>query len=96
VAEFLAVALKPCDWVTLATMLVTGFGVGWFFLRSITSRAGLATWGVVVVGTAFFAFACTSRALQGVVNWPAWIGVWVLWLVFSAGAYLAMKPRRAA
>lgn len=94
--EFLDRAFHACDPATVLTVLVVGLGLGAIFLRSISQRAGLTAWAMAVVGTAFFAFACVSRALQGVVNWPGWIGVWALWLVFTAGAYLAIKVRRSA
>lgn len=90
-SDFLDRAFRACDPITLVAVFVSGLGFGAAFLRALTIRAGWSAAAMFVAGSVFFSFCLISRALQGVIAWPGWIGVWVLWLLFTLGTFLAVR-----
>lgn len=93
---FLERAFRVTDPITMVTVGLIGIVLGALFFAAFVApgRRWVASFAMLVVGVVFFTFCAMSRALQGVVEWPGWIGVGVLWLVFTAGAHAGLVLRR--
>ncbi len=94
--DFLRAAFSVVDPVTAAGLFAVGIVYGLTFLAAVIPGRSRDTWalaGMAMTGLVFCTYASTSRAFQGVLEWPRWIGVGFLWLVYSVGAFAGLRWR---
>lgn len=91
----IADALRLVNPVTLAVSVLAGVTLS-TVLRAV-GVSGRTPWPLfttlAVIGMSFIAMLGATRLTQGVTTWEAYIGMGVLWLVYSGAASVAMKVR---
>jgi uncharacterized protein YneF (UPF0154 family) len=76
----------------IAASFLAGIPVGWVVVRGIDIESVAA--GMIQVGLPFFFVMALSWYAESVPVWEAWLGVVVLYAVYSVGCVLGFWLRR--
>lgn len=95
--EWLERAFTVNDPMTMFGMVLAGIPLGYYILwPTPTARYGGAkaqAIAMAITGTVVLASAMALRFMEGSPTWHGWIGVWVLFMADTVGAWVGMSGR---